>query len=68
MNFTFLLCGDLSFHVDNPRDISATSCIELLSDVSDFDLKHYITGPTHDRGHTLDLLISKCNQTFINNI
>ena len=53
---SILLAGDYNIHVDNPTDHFTSQFYDLLSM---FDLTQHITGPTHNRGHTLDLVISK---------
>ena len=42
-------------HVDNPNDNTK----ELNNLLDTFDLSQHISGPTHNRGHTLDLFITK---------
>lgn len=52
-----LIVGDFSIHVNNSSsDSSATHFWDLL--VS-FDLKQWVTLPTHTSGHTLDLTITR---------
>nr|XP_055034614.1 uncharacterized protein LOC129422607 [Misgurnus anguillicaudatus] len=50
----FVIAGDLN--IDNAENNTA---IELLNVLNNFDLTQHVQGPTHTRGHTLDLLISK---------
>ena len=53
-----LVLGDLNIHVDNPSDPSA---IELFKVLDYFHLTQHVIGPTHNKGHTLDLVISNTN-------
>ena len=53
-----VVLGDLNIHVDNPSDSSA---IELFKVLDYFHLTQHVTGPTHNKGHTLDLVISNTN-------
>ena len=51
-----LLVGDFNIHVDNPKDRCAT---EFMSTLDDFGLSQHVTQSTHNKGHILDLVISK---------
>lgn len=48
--------GDFNIHVDNPKDGCAK---ELLNILDKFGHSQHFTDPTHNRGHTLDQVISK---------
>ncbi|XP_073804016.1 uncharacterized protein isoform X1 [Danio rerio] len=52
----FSIAGDFNIHIDNP-EINAVK--ELMTVFNTFDLTQHVQGPTHNRGHTLDLLITK---------
>lgn len=43
-------------HIDNESDKSAKDFIFLLTDLG---FTQHVSGPTHDRGHTLDLVITR---------
>ena len=49
-----------NLHVDSSCDVNAEHFGDLLAS---FDLKQWVTGPTHTSGHTLDLIITRhqCN-------
>ncbi|XP_029902284.1 uncharacterized protein LOC115355565 [Myripristis murdjan] len=51
-----LLVGDFNIHVDNLTDGCAK---ELLNILDNFGLSQHVTESTHNRGHILDLIISK---------
>lgn len=52
----FVLVGDYNIHVDNPKD----GCTkELLNILDNFGLSQHVTDLKHNRGHILDLVISK---------
>lgn len=51
---TFLL-GDLNVHVDSGSCPFATEFLALLDC---FDFTQHVRGPTHNKGHTLDLICS----------
>ena len=57
-----LITGDFNFHCDLPTDPTVSPFLELL-DV--FGLKQHIVFPTHDSGHTLDLVITRATTSFI---
>lgn len=48
--------GDFNIHIDNPKDGSAK---ELFYILDNFELSQHVTEPTHNKGHILDLIISK---------
>ena len=57
MEYDFIaIAGDFNIHVDNPNDNFAKDLINLLDT---FDLLQIVSGPTHCRGHTLDLVITR---------
>lgn len=51
-----IISGDFDIHVDNKTDPDAQNFICLLEA---FDFTQHVSGPTHNKGHTLDLVISK---------
>lgn len=59
-----LICGDFNLHVD---DIKDTDAVRFLNILESFNLCQRVTGPTHKRGHTLDLLITRSDETLVNN-
>ncbi len=52
----FTIAGDFNIHIDN-SEIKTTK--EMITVLNTFDLIQHVHGPTHNRGHTLDLLISR---------
>ena len=56
-----MLCitGDFNLHIDDPTDTYGCQFNDLLSS---FGLINHITLPTHQAGHTLDLVITQNNQ------
>ena len=53
-----VLVGDFNIHVDDSHDVMVLRFLDLI-DV--FGLVQHVTGPTHARGHTLDLVITASN-------
>ena len=53
--YSVIIGGDLNVHVKDPADNDATILLDLLTT---FNLVHYVTGPTHRQGGTLDLVIT----------
>ncbi|XP_072247605.1 uncharacterized protein [Leuresthes tenuis] len=51
-----IIVGDFNIHMDNPQDRGTK---DLSNTLDNFGLTQHITEPTHNRGHTLDLVISK---------
>ena len=56
------IAGDFSVHVDNPDYSDATQLFELYSSMH---LVQHIVGPTHDKGHTLDLVLIHEADSFV---
>ena len=52
----FVVTGDFNIHVDNNIDTNAKALDDILDT---FGLLQHVNVPTHNRGHTLDLVISK---------
>ena len=50
-----LMLGDFNFHID---DTSCTMASEFLTLTESFHFKQCVSGPTHIKGHTLDLVFS----------
>ena len=57
-----LLVGDFNLHVDDKEDHEATRFAELLYCLN---LQQHITRPTHQQGHTLDLVITRCSDDLV---
>ena len=57
----FLISGDFNFHVDDLKDSSSQQFLSLLSS---FDLTQHVSCPTHNFGHTLDLVITSTNSSL----
>ena len=60
-----LLAGDLNLHMDNLQDTDASILRNLLS-LAGFT--QHVTGSTHNRGHKLDLLITRDADDAISDI
>ena len=60
-----LLTGDYNIHVDNRESRDAVKFLELLSS---YDLKQHVSTATHSRGHTLDLVITRTDDTVIHSV
>ena len=55
-NAELFIVGDFNFHMDDLMDGNAIQFSRLLET---FDLKQYVTAPTHLYGHILDLVITR---------
>ena len=60
-----ILAGDFNLHLDNPQDSNVSRFLDILDSVN---LLQHITTPTHKRGHTLDLLISRAEENLVHDI
>nr|DBA11553.1 TPA_asm: ORF13 [Malaco herpesvirus 2] len=62
----FLLLGDFNFHLDEiGKDMNAQKFSSFLNS---HNLIQHVTQSTHNRGHILDLIITKNKELSINNI
>lgn len=59
-----LFAGDFNFHVDNEQDRDASHMRDLLESAG---LRQHVTGATHKKGHTLDLIISHETDSLVSN-
>ncbi|XP_041642854.1 uncharacterized protein LOC121509496, partial [Cheilinus undulatus] len=59
---SILLLGDFNIHVDST---SCTLTSEFLSLLDCFNITQHVQGPTHSKGHTLDLVCSTGLTPFI---
>ena len=51
-----IITGDFNIHVNNTNDSDACEFLDLLASLG---LKQHVIGPTHEGGHTLDLVITR---------
>ncbi len=50
-----LIVGDFNIHVDNEKDALGSVFIDILNSIG---VRQHVSGPTHCRNHTLDLILS----------
>ena len=58
-----LICGDFNYWVDYPQNKPYSSEFLELIDINGFF--NHVTGPTHISGHTLDLILSPADSSFL---
>jgi hypothetical protein len=56
-----LILGDFNVHVNDNNNYDNRKFSEILST---YNLQQHVKVPTHTAGHTLDLLITKCNSKY----
>ena len=54
--------GDFNVHFENSNDsdVLAFKCL-----INEHDFSQSVVGPTHIKGHTLDLFLSRCSENFV---
>jgi hypothetical protein len=57
--------GDFNFHVDNRQCKDARKFCDILES---FDLVQHVNQATHDKGHTLDLVITRSSEQLIDKL
>ncbi len=60
-----LIVGDFNIHVDNKSDRKA---VEFVAVLHSFSFTQHVNGPTHNKEHTLDLIISYGVNVNVNEI
>ena len=60
-----LIAGDFNYHVDNSTN---TDTIKFNKILESFNLQQHVNGPTHKKGHTLDLIITRTGDRLVINI
>ena len=60
-----LIVGDFNFHLDDSKN---TDVIKLHNLLESFNLKQHVATPTHSRGHTLDLIITRSEDDLVDGI
>ena len=61
-----VISGDFNLHVDDSSSSQTRSFLDLLES---FGLKQHVNFPTHDSGHSLDLVITRSSSSsFLSNI
>ena len=51
-----IITGDLNFHLDNVNDADA---VRFNGTLEALGLVQHLVGPTHKKGHSLDVLITR---------
>lgn len=54
-----LIAGDFNFHIDNIDNTDARNFLDFLESAT---MTQHVTGSTHSKGHTLDLIITRCDE------
>ena len=60
-----LIAGDFNYHVDNSTNPDTIKFNKILES---FNLQQHVNGPTHKKGHTLDLIITRIGDRLVTNI
>ncbi len=60
-----VMVGDFNFHINDPKDSDAKRFMDVLNT---FGLTQHVSGPTHKRGHTLDLVITRSSEDVVSDI
>ena len=58
----FMITGDLNFHFDDANDASAN---EMESILTSFNLQQHVHQSTHRNGHTLDVVITRADDSCV---
>uniref|UniRef100_A0A3P8P5K8 Reverse transcriptase domain-containing protein n=1 Tax=Astatotilapia calliptera TaxID=8154 RepID=A0A3P8P5K8_ASTCA len=60
-----ILTGDFNLHIDNPSDPATKEFLNILHCL---DFIQHVTQPSHNRGHTLDLVITHGLSTSVSSV
>ena len=58
-----LIVGDFNYHVDNISNLDTVKFNKILESLS---LVQHVNGPTHKKGHTLELIITRAEDELAN--
>jgi len=64
LNDDFIIAGDINIHVET--DDAPSRKFHEIIDI--FDLKQHVYGPTHIKGHTIDVIITRNNKSAVKNV
>ncbi len=53
--YKVIIVCDFHIHVDNEKDLLGSAFIDILNSIG---VRQHVSGPTHCRNHTLDLILS----------
>lgn len=59
------ITGDFNFHVDDSGNLEAMRFLDLLNSAN---LVQHVLEPSHRRGHTLDLIITRRDEVLIRHV
>lgn len=54
-----LIAGDFNFHIDNIDNADTRHFLDFLESAN---MTQHVTGSTHSKGHTLDLIITRFDE------
>ena len=63
-NGYLLILGDFNLHVDDIQCLEAQQFLDLITSLG---LVQHVTGSTHKKGHTLDLVLSRASEPWLGN-
>ncbi len=53
-----LIVGYFNIHIDNEKDALGSAFIYSIDILNSIEVRQHVSGPTHSRNHTLDLILS----------
>ena len=60
-----LIAGDFNFHLDDTTNCDTIKFMDILDSAN---LSQHVLGPTHRKGHTLDLIITQQNSNLVTDV
>ena len=60
-----IITGDINIHIDDNNNLHTSSLMHILERTG---LKQHVQGPTHCKGHTLDVLLSRDKSDILCNV
>ena len=60
-----LISGDFNFHIDNTANSDAMKFTDILDSAN---LAQHVSGATHRKGHTLDLIITQRGEELVSDV
>jgi exonuclease III len=62
---SLIIAGDFNIHVNDKSDSTARDFISLIES---FNLQQRVQQATHSAGHTLDLVLSRCDESVVHTV
>ena len=60
-----IICGDINYHMEIPSDRNTMKLEKMMETMG---IKQYVNDPTHEAGHTLDVVLERDTEEIVANV